>query len=85
VLRSSDASDSQIQHSFQITTDLFADADPRLINHKKYYYSVIAYAYNNWKEFNQQDELQGQPNPYLEGRRNIQTYTVIRVQSLTST
>jgi len=48
-----------------------------LVNHKKYYFSVVAYAYNNWKEFNQTDDLQGQPNPYLEGRRNIQIYTVI--------
>ncbi len=70
-----------IQHSFVITQDLFASGDPRLINHKQYYYIAVAYAYNNWKTYNQNDPtaLNGQKLPYLRGRNNIPTngYTAI--------
>ncbi|MBR9919881.1 MAG: hypothetical protein GYB31_03520 [Bacteroidetes bacterium] len=68
--------DEGIRHTFEINTDLFASGDNRLINHKKYYYSVIAYAYNNWQQYDA-DEDSGQKRPYIVGRRNIKTYTVI--------
>ena len=60
-----------IRHSFSITDDKFAlGNDKRLINHKKYYYAVIAYAHNNWGTFNPlQSPAPGQQNPYLPGRR----------------
>lgn len=62
--------DQGIRHSFRITEDQFAEGDRRLINHKKYYFTAIAYAYNNYLEFDPKDVV-GQRNPYLEGRRNI--------------
>lgn len=68
--------DEGIRHTFEIAEDQFAVSDRRLVNHKKYYYSAVAYAYNNWAQF-QADSAFGQKRPYLEGRRNIQTYTVI--------
>ena len=68
--------DQGIRHTFEIAEDQFASGDRRLINHKKYYYSAVAYAYNNWAQF-QPDSAFGQRRSYLEGRRNIQTYTVI--------
>lgn len=37
-----------IEHSFQFTEDAFASGDARLINHKTYYYMVVAYAYNQY-------------------------------------
>ena len=43
-----------------------------MINHKKYYFAAVAYAYNNYLEFdpNRQGD-RGQETPYLEGDRNI--------------
>lgn len=73
--------DEGIRHSFLITEDQFATStDRRLVNHKKYYYLAVAYAYNNWEQFNPHDgdgQGSGQSKPYLEGRNRIQIYTVI--------
>lgn len=71
-----EGNDEGVRHTFRITQDRFATSDTRLINHKKYYFLTIAYAYNNYSQFNPTTEI-GQRNSYLEGRRNIQTYTVI--------
>lgn len=70
-----------ISHTFSLKTDQFADGNNSLINHKKYYFSVVAYAYNNYEQFDPID-VTGQRKPYLEGRRNIgdgdaTSYTVI--------
>ncbi len=60
-----------IAHTFSIKTDLFASGDnKKLINHKKYYYTVISYAYNNYTVFDALTGV-GQKEPYVEGRRNI--------------
>jgi hypothetical protein len=59
-----------IQHTFRISEDQFASGDRRLVNHKKYYFVAIAYAYNNYRPFDPKVVL-GQRRPYLEGRRNI--------------
>lgn len=63
-----------LKHSFSITQDLFATGDRRLVNHKTYYYMAVAYAYNNYKQYNQNDPLalDGQKKPYLAGRKNAQ-------------
>ncbi len=70
--------DKGIEHSFHITEDLFATGDPKLVNHKKYYFTAISYAYNNYLPY---DPLfpagGGQQIQYLEGRKNIKTYTAI--------
>ena len=66
--------DKGIRHSFNVTIDQFANSDRRLVNHKNYYYTVIAYGYNNYLQY-QPDERIGQRTPYIEGRRNVQTYT----------
>ncbi len=61
-----------VSHSFTINEDQFASGDKRLINHKKYYFIAIAYAYNNYKIYNQfsPDDLEGQKEPYLAGRKS---------------
>lgn len=66
-----------ISHSFSITQDKFATGANTLVNHKQYYYMVIAYAYNS-------GELAANPyssltsnTPYLSGRKNIKVYTGI--------
>lgn len=62
--------DQGIRHTFKITTDQFADEDARLVNHKKYYFTAIAYAHNEYEQFDPREVI-GQRTPYLEGRKNI--------------
>ena len=60
-----------IKHTFKITDDRFATGDnKKLVNHKKYYFTVVAYAYNNYTIFDASRNL-GQRDPYVEGRLNI--------------
>lgn len=75
-----------ISHSFRIKEDKFATGDRALVNHKKYYYIAIAYAYNNFKPYSQDPAdpsgLFGQKRPYLAGRKtsigtSISSITVI--------
>lgn len=62
-----ESGDRGIQKTFRITDDLFAPGEGGLVNFRNYYYTVIAYGYNpNAKE-----------DPYLQGRRNVRTYTAI--------
>ncbi len=68
--------DQGVRHSFQVKEDQFATEDRRLINHKKYYFTAVAYAHNNYQAFNPRDVV-GQRRSYLEGRRNIKTYIPI--------
>jgi len=65
-----DGADAGIRHTFRVREDQFASGDRRLINHKIYYFIAIAYAYNNYLEFDPQLVL-GQRMAYCEGRRNI--------------
>ncbi|MFK8045343.1 MAG: T9SS type A sorting domain-containing protein [Crocinitomicaceae bacterium] len=60
-----------IKHSFQITKDLFASGDTKLVNFKKYYFMAIAYASNNFKTYdpNVAGSLNGQKKPYLGSRK----------------
>lgn len=74
-----DGADKGIRHTFTIQDDKFASGnDKRLINHKKYFFSVIAYAYNNYGTFDPfSSPAKGQQRSYLAGRRNIEIKTVI--------
>lgn len=70
-----DGQDMGIRHTFVINEDLFSTASIRkLINHRDYYYMVVAYAHNSYGEFLPSEPLAGQRAPYLEGRRNIKVY-----------
>ena len=71
--------DKGIRHSFVFNTDMFATGDARMINHKQYYYMAVAYGYNQYKKYIQDDPIyyNGQKKPYLRGRSNIKTYTAI--------
>ena len=80
--------DGGITHSFVLTEDEFSTSDnPNLINHTSYYYMAVAYAYNCYLPYNQEDALglQGQKKPYLEGRKNIQVYTAIPHKTINGT
>ncbi len=72
--------DEGIRHSFVLTEDAFATGDRRLKNHKQYYYTALAYAYNNYLTYDPGDPIKklGQPKPYLPGRKkNHELYTAI--------
>ena len=62
-----------IETTFQLNTDLFTGES--LINDETYYYMAIAYAFNEYESFDPVNQA-GQTTPYIEGRRNIQTYIV---------
>lgn len=62
--------DNGIQHSFRITQDAFAKDDTRLINHRRYYFAAIAYAFNEYQPFDPETSL-GQQKPYLPSSNNI--------------
>ena len=65
-------SDDGIQHSFQVLNDAFAQGDVRLINHKKYYFMVLSYGYNNYQIYDPSNSaLGGQQLPYKAGRKTV--------------
>ncbi len=66
--------DKGLENSFLVKEDQFAKENRSLINHKPYHFLVIAYAYNNFGDFDPKEVL-GQRTPYLEGRRNVKVYT----------
>ncbi|NQY08277.1 MAG: T9SS C-terminal target domain-containing protein [Flavobacteriales bacterium] len=66
-----DGEDNGIGHSFRVTSDLFAITNKTLVNNKAYYFIVIAYGYNNYKDYDPLDvtALDGQQKPYLASRQ----------------
>ncbi len=65
-----EALDNGIQHTFSIQEDQFASGNRRLLNHRKYYFTALAYATNNWQQFDPTSQV-GQKNTFLIGRKNI--------------
>lgn len=65
-----------LRNTFEITRDLFATGDQRLVNHKKYYYTAVAYAYNNYP-YSLTVEGKGQKTTFALGRRNSRVYPAI--------
>jgi len=53
-----------------MTEDVLAQGDRTLVNHKTYYYIAVAYAHNEYKEYDPTDPLQldGQTMPYISSR-----------------
>ncbi len=77
-----DGQDNGIVHSFNVTKDAFASGDNDLINFKKYYYTAIAYATNNFEQFDPDQPELGQDRTYIEGRANVRRYTVVPHKTL---
>ncbi len=63
------ATNDGIYHTIKITEDLFSQGDPRLVNHKKYYYLAVAYGYNNYQNYDV-GSGSGQNKPYFQGRKS---------------
>lgn len=74
-----DGTDKGIVSSYRLTTDRFAKSadENRLVNHKTYYYSAIAYAYNNYAPFDYNRLDSTQAEPYKVGRKNFKVYSGI--------
>ena len=76
-----DGANEGISHSFSVTNDQFATGDDKeLVNFKRYYYMAIAYAVNQYKEYDPTDptKIDGQKIPYKASRKaaigEIQVY-----------
>ncbi|MGB0999828.1 MAG: hypothetical protein ACPGVE_05755 [Flavobacteriales bacterium] len=50
------AANQGIKHSFEITQDAFAEGDKRLVNNKVYHYMPVAYAFNEYTPYKQDQE-----------------------------
>ncbi len=76
---SGDGTDKGIQNSFRLTTDKFAPSvdENRLVNHKTYFYTAIAYGYNNFATFNINRPDSTQPEPFKAGRKNFKIYSAL--------
>ena len=66
-----DGENKGIRHSFKVTNDLFAQGESRLVNFKRYYYIAVAYAYNEYKDYDPTDPLllDGQQTKYIASRK----------------
>jgi hypothetical protein len=62
-----------ISNTFRVIEDKFATGDRKLVNFKPYYFIAVAYAYNNYKQYSQNDPdcATGacQTKPYLLSRK----------------
>jgi len=60
-----------ISHSVSITEDKFATGDDKLVNFKRYHFLAVAYAANNFKDYDPANVNDpGQKKPYLLGRKS---------------
>jgi len=66
-----------IRHSFRILEDQFAQGNRRLVNHKEYYFTVVAYAHNDYSSYAAAPDGTEQKVPYLAGRLNNRVYQAI--------
>jgi hypothetical protein len=80
-----DRSDKGIKSTFHFTQDLFSTSqDKKVINNKEYYFFCVAYGYNQYGEY-KEDQVwtalgvassEGQKRPYLEGRKSKKAYGI---------
>lgn len=70
-----------VRHSFRVLNDAFASGDPRLVNHKTYYYMALAYGYNNYEDFNPLNntgqDIQFKASRSAAGGSSIRAYAAI--------
>jgi hypothetical protein len=64
------AENKGVKHAFRVTEDLFASSAPGLVNFRTYHYMAIAYAHNNWQQYDA-TARSGQARPYLASRRGV--------------
>ena len=78
-------SDNGIKSTFHFTQDLFSSAsNKKVINNKTYYFLTVAYGYNEYAKYKEDQPLVsqnapsflGQKRPYLEGRKSKKAYGI---------
>lgn len=69
--------DAGLSHSISVKTDLFASGDNKLVNHKTYYFQIVAYGYSATQEFNPGLFAYNDYTSYIRGNYNNRTYTAI--------
>ncbi len=73
--------DEGITHTFVVTSDQFGSQGVNsLVNHKRYYFSALAYSYNNYTPYDPLAPFaddNAQQVAYLAGRKNVRSYTAI--------
>ncbi len=77
--------DNGISSTFHFTKDLFSSSvDQKVINNKTYYFLTVAYAYNEYAKYKEDQPLLSQNAPsslgqkltYLEGRKSKKAYGI---------
>ncbi|MGB0177402.1 MAG: hypothetical protein ACPF9D_09555, partial [Owenweeksia sp.] len=64
------ANNNGVSLTYRFTEDAFAEGDRRLVNHKEYYYYVIAYSQNQFIEADPRNlAATSQKEPFLAGRK----------------
>lgn len=76
-VRKVDGSDEGIKHTFRITEDKFASGTKTLVNHKRYYYLAVAYAYNDMAPI-------ATGEPFLYDPTDISTYDGQKIPFISS-
>lgn len=80
-----DDSNKGIKSTFHFTKDQFSNAqDKKVINNKEYYFFCVAYGYNQYGEYKEDQSFtsasvassEGQKRPYLEGRKSKKAYGI---------
>lgn len=79
-----DGENNGILHTFSIKEDAFAQGARALVNHKTYYYVAVAYAYNQFKEYDPNDPLllDGQKIPFISSRLNFDGTAISPVSAI---
>lgn len=71
-----EAGNAGLESSFILFEDAFAEGDEReFVPGREYYFAAIAYAHNNYKDFNWREPEIGQRFPFLASTRNIKVYS----------
>lgn len=72
-----DGANAGIENNFVIDRDMFDQSgDGRLQAGQDYYYTVIAYAHNDFRPFEWQSPEVGQAEPFLSSTQNLRVYTL---------
>ncbi|MDF2438251.1 MAG: hypothetical protein K0Q95_2627 [Bacteroidota bacterium] len=73
-----------VSHSISVKTDLFAPGDNKLVNHKTYYYRIIAYGYSPTQEFNPGLFSFSDFKPYIAGNQRQEQAFVAAIPHIVS-
>ena len=74
-----DGENQGIKNSFVVREDQFSLENRNLVNHKRYYFMAVAYAFNEFEQFDPSNPTgsEAQLRSYLEGRNNVRSYVGI--------